>query len=138
MTEKTWKQLNPPISEDDIKGKWYTCIFRGKCQDLFRGRALQWFLTDSIEEGGYTAAMEVDCLKQKLGTADGILGENTFEKKDIGIVPVTNIIAGSLKVVPLENGKWKFPEYANVTKLFHKHQKEDSQKMYKHFCGKNF
>ena len=41
VTEKTWKQLNPPISEDDIKGKWYTCIFRGKCQDLFRGRALQ-------------------------------------------------------------------------------------------------
>ena len=49
--------------------------------------------------------MEVDCLKQKSGTADGVLGENTFQKKDIGIVPVTDIIAGSLKVVLLENGK---------------------------------
>ena len=70
VTEKTWKQLNPPISENEIKGKWYTCIFRGNCQDLFSGRALQRFLADSIKEGGYTAAMEVDCLKQKLGTAD--------------------------------------------------------------------
>ena len=105
VMEKTWKQLNPPISENEIKGKWYTCIFRGNCQDLFSGRALQRFLADSIEEGGYTAAMEVDCLKQKLGTADDILGENTFEKKDIGIVPVTDIIAGSLKVVLLEDGK---------------------------------
>ena len=138
VTKKTWKQLNPPTSEDNIKGKWYACIFKGKCQNLFIGRVLQRFLTDSIEEGGYTAAIEVDCLKQKLGTADDILRENPIEKKDIGIAPVTDVIAGPLKAVLLENGKWKFPEYANVTKLFHKLQKEDRQKMYNTFVATTF
>ena len=57
------------------------CISRGNCQNLFIGRTLQQFLADNIE--GYTVAMEVDCLKQKLGTAYDILQENTIEKKDI-------------------------------------------------------
>ena len=57
-----WKQLNLPTSENNIKGKLYACIFRGKCQNLFIGRVLQQFPTDSIE-GGYTTATEVDCLK---------------------------------------------------------------------------
>ena len=60
-----------------------------------------------------------------MGTADDILRENTIEKKDIGIAPVTDVTAGPLKPVLLENGKWKFPEYENATKLFHKLQKED-------------
>ena len=129
VTKKMWKQLNPPPSEDIIKGKWYACIFKGKCQNLFIGRVLQ---------RGYTAAIEVDCLKQKLGTANDILRENPIEKKDIGTAPVTDVIAGPLKAVLLENGKWKFPEYANVTKLFHKLQKEERQKMYNTLVATTF
>ena len=101
--------MKPPTSEEDINGKWYPCIFRGKCQNLVICKAIQWSLTDSIE--GYISAIEVDCLKQKLGTANDIFRENTIEMKKIGIAPVTNIIAGPLKAVLLENG---------------------------HFCGNNF
>ena len=46
---------------------------------------------------------------------------------------MTDAIEGPLKAVLLENGEWKFPEYANVTELFHKLQKEDRQKMYHTF-----
>ena len=101
--------MEPPFSEEDINGKWYACIFRGKCQNLVICKAIQWFLTDNIE--GYISVIEVDCLKQKLGTTNDIFRENTIERKKIGITPVTNIIAGPLKAVLLENG---------------------------HFCGNNF
>ena len=51
-----------------------------------------------------------------------LLRENTIKKKEIGIAPVTDIITGPLKAVPLENGKWKLHQYANVIKVFHKLQ----------------
>ena len=54
------------------------------------------------------------------------------------MVPVTDAVEGPLKAVLLENGKWKFPEYANVTELFHKLQKEDRQKMYHTFVATAF
>ena len=38
----------------------------------------------------------------------------------------------------MRNEKWKFPEHANVTKLFHKLQKEDRQKMLNTFVATKF
>ena len=125
MTKKTWRKLNPLIVEKEICGKSFACIFKGKCQNLFIGKTKQRFLSDNVEEGAYVVALKVYCLKQKLGTGDDILRDNSGGKKDIGVASVTDIIAGPLKAKFLGNGKWELPEYSDIQKLFEKIQKED-------------
>ena len=53
-----WKGLSPPISETEIVGKWYGCIFKAKKKTYFyKGRATRRFLSD---EGGLITALEID------------------------------------------------------------------------------
>ena len=57
-----WKEVNPPNTENQITGKWVAYIFAGRVANLFMGKILRRYLSDSVEEGGFAVALEVDCL----------------------------------------------------------------------------
>ena len=77
-----WKGLSPPISETEIFGKWYACLFKAKKKPyLYIGTATRRCLNN---EGGLIAALEIDCLEQKSGVTDNVLKQG---QQDIGILP---------------------------------------------------
>ena len=90
--ETFWKEVNPPNTENQITGKWVACIFSGRVANLFIDKILLHYLSDSVEEGGFAVALEVDCLQQKYGISDNFLKEHDKTRKDIGNVPVKDII----------------------------------------------
>ena len=115
--QNCWKGLSPPIAEEDIVNKWYGCIYMTKRgPDLCIGKVTQRFLND---EGELITALEIDCLKQKLGTTDHILKQT---KNSVDIFPV-------LKINPLSNGYWECPIYAEVRKIFKTYKKVYQEKL---------
>ena len=108
--QNCWKGLSPPTAEEDVVNKWYGCIYTSKRgPNLFIGKAAQRFLNDEV---GLITALEIDCLEQKLGTADFILKQT--KTSDVDIFPVQNISCGPLNINPLSNGCWECLMYAEV------------------------
>ena len=136
--ETFWKEVNPPNTENQITGKWVACIFSGRVANLFIGKILRRYLSDSVEEGGFAVALEVDCLQQKYGISDNFLKEHDKTRKDIGNVPVKDIIFGPLRGIYRENGKWEFPQYPNVKTFFENIKKENREAMYNKFISNLF
>ena len=81
---------------------------------------------------------EVDCLQQKYGISDNFLKEHDKTRKDIGNVPVKDIIFGPLRGIYRENGKWEFPQYPNVKTFFENIKKENREAMYNKFISNLF
>ena len=131
--EDCWKFLNPPTLEEEIVGKWFACIFATKrAVNLYVGRARRRFLTDSLENNGYAAAIEIEGLQQKLGVTNCIL-EEFKNSSDIYNYPIRDVICGPLKAKFLGGGKWEFFEYGQVRTLFDTVKKSDRQKLYENF-----
>ena len=123
-----WKGLSPPISETEIVGKWYACIFKAKKKTyLYIGRATRRFLND---EGGLITALEIDCLEQKLGVTDNVLKQG---QQDIGIFAAKDVICGPLQMFPLQRGRWECPKYNEIRSLFEKVKKDDREQLYNNF-----
>lgn len=133
-TKKCWLRLNPPNKEEDLIGKWVGCIFSGrKTDNFFIGKITRRFLNDSEAESGYTVALEVDCLQQKLGITDDILREHDTPNKDVGPVPIRDVIIGPLTGNYKDNRKWEFPNYAGHKSYFEKIKKINRDVMYNSF-----
>ena len=92
-------------------------------------------MSDSVEDGGFAVALEVGCLQQKYGISDNLLWEHDMNCKDIGNVPVKDIIFGPLEGIYQENGEWKFPHYPNVKAFFENTEKENCEAMYNRFIS---
>ena len=123
-----WKGLSPPISETEIVGKWYGCIFKAKKKTYFyKGRATRRFLSD---EGGLITALEIDWLEQKLSVTDHVLKHG---QQDIGIFVVKDVICGPLQMFALQCGRWQCPKYNEICLLFEKVKKDDREQLYNHF-----
>ena len=61
-----WKSLSPPTKEEQVTGSWYAFIYHGKKgRMLYIGQVLKRFLA---EENGPVTALEVRCLKPKVGS----------------------------------------------------------------------
>ena len=133
--ETFWKEVNPPNTGNQITGKWVACIFSGRVANLFISKILRCYLSDSVEEGRFAVALEVDCLQQKYGISDNFLKKHDKIRKDIGNVPVKDIIFGPLRGIYRENGKWEFPQYANVKTFFENIKNENREAMYNKFIS---
>ena len=57
-------------------------------------------LSDSVAEGGFPVAIEVECLQEKYDIKDNLLTEHDKNCKDIENVPIKDIIFGPLKGIP--------------------------------------
>ena len=124
--EECWRRLSLPATEKELIDKWYACIFlHKKSAGLYIGRMKKRFLND---EGGMVLALELDCLKRKLGVADNILRE--AKRKDVGVFHVKNIICGLLQMNLLRGGRWECPSYRIVTKHFEEVKKLDIETCY--------
>ena len=78
-TERCWRFINPPAKEDELIGKWFTFIYTvKKVQYLYIRKVMMRFLSDAVEDKGFTVAFQMDCLRQKFGVTDNLFWEYDF------------------------------------------------------------
>ena len=135
--EKCWERLEPPRAEKDIVGEWVGCIYAGQRADhLFVGKILRRFLSDDgAALNTHTVALEIDCLEEKLGTADCRFKE--AGQKDIGVFPIHNVICGPVQADFISGKKWEVPQYQAIKKIFEKNKKLDRNKVHFSYIKKN-
>ena len=111
---KTWDTIFPPVEEQDLKGKWYAICYAGrKIAHLFIARVTKRFRFD---EGGPVEAIECLCLKEKFGTGDTILEEDSAAKPEM--IPIHDVIMGPLTCHVIGKKRWDVPEYVTVKRFF--------------------
>lgn len=116
-----WAHFEPPMMEKEIRGEWVGCVFPGqkKKDHLFIGRVVSRFLSDEgAALNSYTTALEVNCLQEKLGTADNIFKEHNEGKTDVGVFPIHNIICGPLNANFVGSRKWDVPQHSQIRDIF--------------------
>ena len=67
------------------------------------------FLSDAVEDKGFTVAYQMDCLRQKFGVTDNLFWEYDFPTKDLGNITAKVFIAGPLhgSIKTVENGNFQ-------------------------------
>ena len=83
------------------------------------------FLSDNIEDGGFTVTCQMDCLRQKLGVKCNVFRKYDYLTKDIDNIPAKDFINGSLRGIYKENGDREFPTYnKKIEPLFEQMKKK--------------
>ena len=63
--------------------------------------------------------------------------EHKAPLKDIDVIPIKNVFMGPLKGIYCKNGKWEFPQYLNVKKVFEKTRNVERDIIYNtYICNK--
>ena len=114
-----WKEINPPVSEEDLTGKFFGAIYevpsKKKKTKLFVGRCTRRFLKDA---DGPTDGLELHCLDLAIGSPIILNERPPHLERDLGFFPTYNIIAGPLNAKYISGAKWEIPEYPNVVKTY--------------------
>ena len=110
ILKSTWISLSPPVSEDDIIGKWYGCIYGDKKPQLYVAKVEKRFLVD---EGGPVETILMRCLMPKTGSGITLQDTPKHLPPDISQFPLENIIFGPLEVIPRKRDSRSF----NVPKV---------------------
>ena len=79
-------------------------------------------------------ALELDCLKRKLGITDNILRE--AKRKDVDVFPIKDVICGPLQMNPLRGGRWECKSCKITIKHFEEAKKLDRNLLYNNFVMK--
>ena len=107
-----WKEINPPVSEEDLTGKFFGAIYevpgKKKKAKLFVGRCTRRFLKDA---DGPTDGLELDCLDLAIGSPIILNERPPHLERDLGFFPTYNIIGGPLNAKYISGAKWEIPEY---------------------------
>ena len=94
------------------------------------------FLSDGVEDKGFTVACQMDCLRQKFGVTDNLFWEYDFPTKDVDNIPAKDFIAGPLHGIYKDGGKWEFPAYASeIRPLFKQSKKNERKKLHNIFIS---
>ena len=116
-----------PKVDDEIVNNWYAISFMGeKVPHLFNGR-----LTRRCRVGR-VHAIECVCLKEKVGSGD-LLIENETREKDI--VALEDILMGPLECSYEGRCKWNVKKYSDVKKFFEmtkNYERVNSRQLYFH------
>ena len=78
----------------------------------------------------------MDCLQLKLGVTDCIFQQHKAPLKDIDVIPIKDVFMGPLKGIHHKNGKWEFPQYLNVKKVFEKIKNVETDSIYNTYTVK--
>ena len=116
LLKKVWKRISPPTPEDEVTKGWYSAIYQEKKKSyLYVGKATRRFLLD---KDGLANALELDCLKSRVGNGTALQSYDKSTEKDLFIYPLHNIIAGPIKVIPKKFPNLDVPDYQKLEKTF--------------------
>ena len=88
---------------------------------LYKGKLKKRFLDDEI---GNVYAVELDCLKLRVGNGTILVSYPVNSKGDVFIFDIHDIIT-TAKVTLLRGTKWDVPDYVSLEKRFQKLADED-------------
>ena len=121
-----WDELNPPIPEQNIIGKYFGLIYytdeSRKKSRLFVGKVIRRFCQDAK---GPVQFLEFECLKYASGTPTVLEKSPSHFDLEIDLIPAWDIICGPMSVTPetdaptstirrMTSGKYFVPEYPNL------------------------
>lgn len=117
ILKSTWISRSPPVSEYDIIGKWYGCIYGDKKTQLYVAKVEKRFL---IDEGGPVESILMRCLMPKTGSGITLQDTPTHLPPDISQFPLENIIFGPLEVIPRirDSRSFNVPKYQELKDHF--------------------
>ena len=117
ILKSTWISLSPPVSEDDLIGKWYGCIYGDKKPQLYVAKVEKRFLLD---EGGPVETILMRCLMPKTGSGITLQDTPKHLPPDITQFPLENIIFGLLEVIPRiqDSRSFNVPKYQELKDHF--------------------
>ena len=105
-----------------------------KKDHMFVGKVVNRFLSDDgAALNAYTTALEMDCLQEKLGTADNTFKEHNEGKFDVGIFPIYNIICGPIKANFVGSRKWDVPQHNQIRDIFKNNCNVDREKEHREY-----
>ena len=137
-----WDELNPPIPEQNIIGKYFGLIYytdeSRKKSRLFVGKVIRRFCQDAK---GPAQFLEFECLKYASGTPTVLEKSPLHFDREIDLIPAWDIICGPMSVTPetdaptstirrMTLGKYFVPEYPNLVKTSFIVLKLDREKEY--------
>ena len=93
-----WKEINPPISEEDLTGKFFSTIYevlrKKKKVILFVGR----FTRRSLKDANcLTDVLEIDSLDLAIGSLIVLNKRPPHLERDLGFFPTHKVIGGPFK-----------------------------------------
>ena len=122
------KGTSPPTPEDEVTKGWYGAIYREKKKSyLYVGKATRRFLLD---KDGLANALELDCLKPRVGKGTALQSYDKSTERDLFIYPLHNTIAGPIKVIPKKFPNLDLPDYQELEKTFREVKNLDRQLIY--------
>ena len=120
--QNTWKKINPPVTEEQLLGKFFAGIYIGtsakgksKKANMYVGKVKQRYLHDA---DGPTILLKLDCLKPAVGSTTLLEEIPSHLPRDIGDFEAHNIIAGPLEATPEKGKKWAIKFYPQVHQTF--------------------
>ena len=137
-----WDELNPPIPEQNIIGKYFGLIYytdeSRKKSRLFVGKVIRRFCQGAK---GPAQFLEFECLKYAPGTPTVLEKSPSHFDREIDLIPAWDIICGPISVTPetdaptstirrMTSGKYFVPEYPNLVKTSFIVLKLDREKEY--------
>ena len=137
-----WDELNQPIPEQNIIGKYFGLIYytdeSQKKGRLFVGKVIRRFCQDAK---GPAQFLEFECLKYASGTPTVLEKSPSYFDQEIDLIPAWDIICGPMSVTPETDaptstirrmmlGKYFVPEYPNLVKTSFIVLKLDREKEY--------
>ena len=119
MIDRVWKSESPPVTEEELIGKWYAVIVRSnRRKTLDIAKIVHHFLVDP---DGPVESLEIRFLMPKYGSGDVIDDIPQHLPDDIGLVKQNDLIAGPLKVeCKARERKFAVKDYENIVDFFHK------------------
>ena len=105
---------------------WYH-IPREKKSYLYVGKTTRRFLLD---KDGLANALELDCLKPRVGNGRVLQSYEKSAERDLFIYPLHNVIAGPIKVIPKKFPNLDVPDCQKLEKTFREVKNLDGQLIY--------
>ena len=130
VAKKSWKSLSPPITESELKGKWYGVIYRGGKSPMFYIAKL--LMRELYDEDGPVKQIQLECLMPKFDSGD-VLQAPPPHRTDIDFFPAHDIICGLLNVTPKPRSRaYIVNDYEKLKNNFELIKNVDLKMMFQH------
>ena len=100
ILKSTWASVSLDHKEEDLIGKWYGVVYRGKRKvTLYIAKILNRFLMDV---DGPVKSLLMECLMPKIGSGNQLKATPSHLPADTSEFEVKDLIYGPVKVIPKE------------------------------------